>query len=36
MMIRESLVCLGDKKLPVYDIFMNLKYSFNIDLGIVR
>lgn len=22
--------------LPVYDIFMNLKYSFNIDLGIVR
>jgi len=25
MMIRESLVCSGDKKLPIYDIFMNLK-----------
>ncbi len=31
MMIRESLVCLGNKKLPIYDIFLNLKFSFEIE-----
>lgn len=31
MMIEESQVCLVNKKLPTYDIFLNLKFSFEIE-----